>query len=205
MVDVVTGGTSTSASMHGFTVAGKSGTSRRVATGGRGYAPGRHTASFVALFPADRPQYVMLVKLDDPKGAYVGGKAAAPVSKIVLEAALAARDASLDRDALPAPESLVPVVAESGAPDAAPTAAVALADVPAVFTLPRRAVPRRAGQSARVVPRVRGLSIRAAVLALHRAGFRVTVTSVGVAASGTVPAAGALASPGGLVRLQSAP
>ena len=43
---------------------------------------------------------MILVKLDNPKGSYYGGKTAAPVSKIVLEAAIAARDAAIDRNAL---------------------------------------------------------------------------------------------------------
>jgi hypothetical protein len=46
---------------------------------------------------------VILVKLDNPRGAsYYGGRVAAPVSKVVLEAAIAARDASLDRSRLAA-------------------------------------------------------------------------------------------------------
>jgi hypothetical protein len=55
------------------------------------------------------------------------------------------------------------------------------------------------------VPAVKGLSLRAAVLALHRAGFRVQVGTVGVSASGTVPAAGVTLKAGALVRLESAP
>jgi cell division protein FtsI (penicillin-binding protein 3) len=36
------------------------------------------------------------VKLDNPRGSYYGGKTAAPVTKAVIETALAARDASLE-------------------------------------------------------------------------------------------------------------
>ena len=48
------------------------------------------------------PQVVILVKLDNPSKSIYGGKAAAPVSKVVLQAAIAARDASLDRGTLAA-------------------------------------------------------------------------------------------------------
>jgi len=212
MVDVVTSGTSTLAAMRNFTVAGKTGTSRRATVGGhKGYAAGHYTASFVALFPANHPQYVMLVKLDDPKGEYFGGKAAAPVTKIVLEAALASRDASLDRTALVKAESLAPVVpAVADAPETAAVAALAPGDVrvdsvPAVFALPDHGRAAGAARSARTVPVVRGLPVRAAVLALHRAGFHVTVANVVGSASGTVPAAGTLAPGGALVRVESAP
>ena len=52
MVDVVAAGTSTEASMRGFTIAGKTGTSRRAAVGGHGqYAAGHYTASFVGDLP----------------------------------------------------------------------------------------------------------------------------------------------------------
>ena len=47
-------------------VAGKTGTARRV-EGGR-YAAGKYTATFAGLFPADEPQFVLLVKLDNPQG-----------------------------------------------------------------------------------------------------------------------------------------
>ena len=48
-------------------------------------------------------------------------------------------------------------------------------------------------------------AVRAAVLALHRAGFQVTVANVVGPSAGTVPAAGTLAPAGALVRLESAP
>ena len=38
-------------------------------------------ASFVGMFPADKPQLVILVKLDSPKGAYYGGATAAPARR----------------------------------------------------------------------------------------------------------------------------
>jgi len=85
--------------MLNFNVGGKSGTSRRT-VGKHGYGAGKYTASFVELFPLQAPQYVMLVKLNNPKGDIFGGSTAAPVSKIVLQAALAASNASLDRSKL---------------------------------------------------------------------------------------------------------
>ena len=99
LVGVVASGTSTEAAMLNYEVGGKSGTSRRT-EGKHGYGAGKYTASFVSLFPAEAPQYVILVKLDNPKGDIFGGKTAAPVSKIVLQAALAASDAALDRGSL---------------------------------------------------------------------------------------------------------
>src|SRR3989449_10949676 len=51
-----------------------------------------------ALFPADRAQLVLVVKIDDPrKGSYFAAQTAAPVTRSVLEQALAARTVALDR------------------------------------------------------------------------------------------------------------
>jgi cell division protein FtsI (penicillin-binding protein 3) len=104
LLAVVQEGTATRADMVTFEVAGKSGTARRTSQNA-GYTAGNYTASFVGLFPGNDPQYVVLVKLDSPKGShYAGGEIAAPVTQIVLRAALAARDAALDREGLAASE-----------------------------------------------------------------------------------------------------
>ncbi|HXN76482.1 MAG TPA: PASTA domain-containing protein, partial [Gemmatimonadaceae bacterium] len=49
------------------------------------------------------------------------------------------------------------------------------------------------------IPDVRGLSVRAAVRAIHNAGFRVRL--IGASSAGTLPAAGTIAAPGTLVQL----
>ena len=98
MIGVVEGGTSKEAQLARFTLAGKSGTARRGATK-HGYKSGDYTASFVGLFPADKPLYVIIVKLDNPKATIFGGTAAAPVSKIVLQAAIAPSKTAANRSA----------------------------------------------------------------------------------------------------------
>ncbi len=104
LLAVVQEGTATKADLATFEVAGKSGTARRT-SGNAGYTTGNYTASFVGLFPGNDPQYVVLVKLDSPKGGhYAGGDIAAPVTQIVLRAALSARDAALNREDLAASE-----------------------------------------------------------------------------------------------------
>jgi hypothetical protein len=200
LVGVVTGGTSTEAAMLNFDVGGKSGTSRRT-QGKHGYGAGAYTASFVSLFPAEAPQYVILVKLNNPKGDIFGGKTAAPVSKIVLQAALAASDASLDRGTLATSrDSLEPVA------DSTPRVAAAEDDdtvPPAVLDLGgARKAPAPVAAAPRPVPDVQGLSVRAAAFALHRAGFNVQLDGYG-AARATAPAAGTLAQSGTLVRVST--
>lgn len=202
--EVVTEGTATSADLATFEVAGKSGTARRTTADGRGYAAGAYTASFVGLFPADAPQYVILVKLDNPSGTYYGGRTAAPLTKVVLEAAIAARDAALDRTALAAAPKRV---APSMAPQVDSLRAVAEAEAEEAQDAPAYVVelgtPREAGpvmvRGEHVVPDVGGLPTRAAVRSLHRAGFRVQLVRGSRAAQ--APAAGTRLRGGSLVRI----
>ncbi len=202
--DVVAGGTATSADLATFEVAGKSGTARRTTSDGRGYATGSYTASFVGLFPADNPQYVILVKLDNPTGAsYYGGRVAAPVSKVVLEAAIAARDAALNRAQLAeAPKRRAPdsVPADDSARALATAEATADRRAPAyVVELGKPVATTAPIVTSRAVPDVRGMTTRAAVRELHKAGFRVQL--VNAPAGSVSPAAGTMLRSGSLVRL----
>src|SRR3989442_6309767 len=80
-------GTGARAALTNFPVAAKTGTARRVVNGH--YAPGQYTASFAALFPADKPQLVLVVKIDNPhKGSYFEAQTAAPVTRSLLEQGL---------------------------------------------------------------------------------------------------------------------
>jgi cell division protein FtsI (penicillin-binding protein 3) len=205
---VVEGGTAESASLATFDVAGKTGTAKRTVHGK--YVAGKYTASFVGLFPADDPQLVILVKLDNPSSSIYGGKAAAPVSKTVLQAAIAARDASLDRRNLA--EEPKRATAAAALPDSVAGAdsivrVTESGSVPYVYRLgaPKKATP--ATIAARAIPDVRGLPLRRAVYALHRAGFRVSLgaTDAAGAAGATSPAAGVVAPAETIVHLGRAP
>ena len=74
-------GTAVAATIPGYRVAGKTGTADRVGTNGRysGY-----TASFIGFAPADKPQFVVAVILQDPLNGIYGGSVAAPVFKDVM-------------------------------------------------------------------------------------------------------------------------
>jgi len=75
--DVVAEGTGQYAAMPGYQVAGKTGTAQKPDSHG-GYATGRYVASFVGIVPASRPRLVILVTVDEPRGAIWGGVVAAP-------------------------------------------------------------------------------------------------------------------------------
>jgi hypothetical protein len=229
LLNVVREGTATKADLATFDVAGKSGTARRTSAN-EGYTAGNYTASFVGLFPGNDPQYVVLVKLDSPKGAhYAGGDIAAPVTKMVLRAALAANDAALDRENLAESEKVSPAQSASQASDrlvSAPDRKLAKAvergpERPNAESYdPNRNLARRDGNegaasfvvelpavskiapvavSPRAIPDVRGMPIREAVRVLHAAGFRVRLLST--SGTGTLPSAGTITAPGTVVQL----
>jgi cell division protein FtsI (penicillin-binding protein 3) len=75
--DVVAEGTGQYAAIPGYQVAGKTGTAQKPDSHG-GYATGRYVSSFVGILPASRPRLVVLVTVDEPRGAIWGGVVAAP-------------------------------------------------------------------------------------------------------------------------------
>ncbi|MBV8171740.1 MAG: hypothetical protein JO219_07405 [Candidatus Eremiobacteraeota bacterium] len=74
--NVVKRGTGTNAQIPGYAVAGKTGTAEIVENGQ--YRTGEYVASFIGIVPADKPQYVVLINVERPRGLYYGGLVAAP-------------------------------------------------------------------------------------------------------------------------------
>lgn len=73
-----------SAFIPGYRVSGKTGTSQKYANGA--IASGLYTSSFVGAFPADNPDYVVLVIVDEPSsGAYYGSIVATPYAKQIFQ------------------------------------------------------------------------------------------------------------------------
>jgi len=83
-------GTAAAAAVPGFTIAGKTGTAQRVDPKG-GYEQGHYVVSFSGYLPADHPEFVGLVVLDDaqtskPELNY-GGLVAGPIFSRIAEKA----------------------------------------------------------------------------------------------------------------------
>jgi len=66
------------ARIDGVKVGGKTGTAQVPSPTG-GYYPDRHIGSFAGMFPLDDPQFVMVVRLDNPKTVQYAESSAAPV------------------------------------------------------------------------------------------------------------------------------
>lgn len=73
--DAVVDGTGEQAEVGGYRVAGKTGTAEKPIPGG--YSETENICSFAAIFPADSPEYVVLIVLDSPKAGADRGRTAA--------------------------------------------------------------------------------------------------------------------------------
>ena len=80
---VVRDGSGKKAYIEGYRVAGKTGTAQKYENGA--IAAGKYVASFVGYFPANEPEYLALVIIDEPQGEYYGSTVAAPYAKQVFE------------------------------------------------------------------------------------------------------------------------
>jgi len=90
LADVVgENGTARRAAIENYNVAGKTGTTQKIVDGS--YSNQYHVASFSGFFPADRPQLVVTVVVDEPKlnGVGYGGVIAAPAFRNIAEACIA--------------------------------------------------------------------------------------------------------------------
>ncbi len=68
----------------GYNVGGKTGTAQKYAEDGS-IATGKYISSFIGTFPADNPEYVLIVCVNEPSaGAYYGGVVAKPIGERIF-------------------------------------------------------------------------------------------------------------------------
>ena len=80
---VVTKSNAINAFIPGYRVSGKTGTSQKYEDG---KIVQKYVSSFVGAFPADKPEYVVLVIADEPSaGNYFGSVVATPYAKLIFE------------------------------------------------------------------------------------------------------------------------
>lgn len=103
-------GTATKANIPGYMVGGKTGTAEKVVNGR--YAKHKLLNSFTAVFPMDKPKYLVLVMLDEPKatpethGYATAGWNAAPTAGKIVER-IAPMLHMMPRDNLPTADQML--------------------------------------------------------------------------------------------------
>lgn len=100
-------GTASRAAVPGYSVAGKTGTVRKLKASG-GYEERRHWSAFAGMIPAGEPRLVGLVFVDEPTaGQYYGGRVAAPVFSAVMGGAARLLQIPQDQPGIePAPQTV---------------------------------------------------------------------------------------------------
>ena len=80
---VVANGTGRNAYIEGYRVGGKTGTAQKVSNGK--YMVGNYITSFIGFLPANNPEVIVYIAIDNAKGVtQYGGTVAAPIAKSVL-------------------------------------------------------------------------------------------------------------------------
>ena len=80
---VVQNGTGRNAFINGYRVGGKTGTAQKVKDGH--YMVGNYITSFIGFLPADNPEIIVYVAVDNAKGvSQYGGTVAAPIARNIL-------------------------------------------------------------------------------------------------------------------------
>ena len=85
---VIDNGTGKSAKVDGYSVAGKTGTAQKRDPKTGKYSTEHYYASFCGMIPADKPEIVILVALDEPSGSYYAASVVAPVFNKIAQRAL---------------------------------------------------------------------------------------------------------------------
>ena len=90
LLGVVEEGTGRNAQIPGYKVFGKTGTAQGIDPETRAISHTRYIGGFLGGAPADKPQVVVLVLVEEPDKSlgYYGGTVAAPAAKIILETTL---------------------------------------------------------------------------------------------------------------------
>lgn len=82
-------GTGAQARIRSYSVAGKTGTSKKLNADDGKYSTDQYVASFCGFVPASDPQFTILVVIDNPRSKHYGGETAAPAFAEIAKRILA--------------------------------------------------------------------------------------------------------------------
>lgn len=96
---VVANGTGKNAYIENYRVGGKTGTAQKVNNGI--YMVGNYIVSFIGFLPADKPEYIVYVAIDNPKGiTQYGGTVSAPIAKNVMKSIIDIKNIKQDNSGM---------------------------------------------------------------------------------------------------------
>jgi cell division protein FtsI (penicillin-binding protein 3) len=181
------GGTAAGMSPPGFSAAGKTGTAQKVV--GRAYSHSKYNSVFMGLVPAHKPVLAITVIIEESKGAIYGGVVAAPIFKEVAGQALRVLGYYPQPDktdsVLAKNRPTVPNAAPVPRPEVIPLQTAAIVGPLEIQKL--AATPEPAIGPLKVMPDLKGMTIRRAMKLLHSSGVRCRMQGTGLAVSQDPP------------------
>ncbi len=98
---VVANGSGRNSYIEGYRVAGKTGTAQKVGSDGK-YMVGNYVLSFIGFMPANDPEYIIYIAVDNAKGVVqYGGTVAAPIAQNVFKEIINIYNIKPSSDGLP--------------------------------------------------------------------------------------------------------
>lgn len=98
--NVVAHGSGRNAYIENYRIGGKTGTAQKVNNGR--YMVGNYILSFIGFLPADDPEIVLYVAVDNPKGVtQYGGVVAAPIAKAIFSSYIEMNNVPKSKDTIP--------------------------------------------------------------------------------------------------------
>ena len=189
LIRVVDTGTGTGARIPGWSIAGKTGTAEKFIDGE--YSTSKYISNFAGFFPAENPQIVGVIVLNEPRyGLHWGGIGAAPIFRRVINRIINMDDSiQILKDKYKDTEKLLLMVdAYRNEPDKTD-----------MFpkNLSTRAVYTKIAQNENAIPDVRGMSLLQAKVVLRQFGYQTKFSGSGQVywqspKPGTILAAGSI-------------
>lgn len=210
MEGVVDHGTATNVKNSDYKVAGKTGTAQISKSGG--YDKSSYKASFVGYFPAENPQYTVIVVINEPrKGIYYGALVAGPVFKEIADKIYSSSVnlhpglPQIAKPYLPAPltgrydktRNMLNDLGISSRLDSGIRDAIWVSAKPGEYSLILSPVTSKPG----TIPDAGGMGLRDAIQLFDEKGLRVTFEGYGRVISQS-PAAGTKIIPGQTIHLK---
>lgn len=98
--NVVAHGSGRNAYIENYRIGGKTGTAQKVNNGR--YMVGNYILSFIGFLPADDPEIVLYIAVDNPKGVtQYGGVVAAPIAKAIFSSYIELNNVSKSKETIP--------------------------------------------------------------------------------------------------------
>jgi len=203
MEGVTLHGTARKAQVEGYTAAGKTGTAQKIDPKTHTYSATKYIGSFVGFAPVNNPAVVIIVVIDEPRGAYHGGDVAAPVFREIAEQILPELSVTPDVEIKTAPQ----VIAENRktSPQEIQDEEQRVATLPTIAKnlsgSSREVIFAPATKRGALMPDMRGQSVRDVMGMCSQLGLNLEAKGAGRAIR-QYPSAGAELSSGQTVRVE---